>query len=170
MSADQPARDGGEGDGEALAKVLGEVIVRHQRIPLFNGTGNNRCSGCGNLHNATDGPNSPRHAAHVAAEQALDILASDWLAARIAAAEQRGREDNADHAMCYVHGSEALAARERQAGAAALREAAADVEALESFAHGKNTTSKTFLVGHGTAKRVIARRLRDRADRLEAGE
>lgn len=28
----------------------------------------------------------------------------------IAEAEQRGREDNADHGMCYVHGSAALAA------------------------------------------------------------
>jgi hypothetical protein len=65
---------------------------------------------------------------------------------------------------------EQAAARERQAGAAVLREAAAEVEALESFAHGKNTTSNTFLLGHGTAQRVIARRLRDRAERLEAGD
>jgi hypothetical protein len=33
----------------------------------------------------------------------------------IAAAEQRGREDNADHSMCYVHGSTALEARLAQA-------------------------------------------------------
>ena len=32
------------------------------------------------------------------------------LAAQIAAAEQRGREDNADHGQCYVFGSKALAA------------------------------------------------------------
>ncbi|MCF6376923.1 hypothetical protein L2K70_04845 [Nocardioides KLBMP 9356] len=42
--------------------------------------------------------------------------------------EQAGREDNADHDMCYVHGSEALAARDaemRAEGAAeALRQAA----------------------------------------------
>ena len=37
-------------------------------------------------------------------------LASDWLATQIAAAEQRGREDNADHGQCYVFGSKALAA------------------------------------------------------------
>ena len=39
------------------------------------------------------------------------------LAHIVADAEQRGREDNADHGMCYVHGSEALAAHDR-----ALRE------------------------------------------------
>ena len=38
-------------------------------------------------------------------------------ATQIAAAEQRGREDNADHGQCYVFGSKALAARE-----AAVRE------------------------------------------------
>ena len=50
-------------------------------------------------------------------ECVLTIIASDWLAAQIAAAEQRGREDNADHGQCYVFGSKALAARE-----AAVRE------------------------------------------------
>ena len=51
--------------------------------------------------------------AHVAAE------VTNALTTEIAAAEQRGREDNADHSMCYVHGSKALEARlreEREAG------------------------------------------------------
>jgi hypothetical protein len=50
-------------------------------------------------------------------------------AQRDAAAEQRGREDNADHhGMCYVHGSESLAARLADAKAEALREAADEVQ------------------------------------------
>lgn len=42
----------------------------------------------------------------------------------LAAAEQRGREDNADHGQCYVAGAEALAAHERTVQAEALRELA----------------------------------------------
>lgn len=34
-----------------------------------------------------------------------------FLRERLAAAEQRGREDNANHSMCYVYGSQALQAR-----------------------------------------------------------
>lgn len=45
-------------------------------------------------------------------------------------AEQRGREDNAEHAMCYVHGSGALEARLAEEREAALREAADDIQAL----------------------------------------
>jgi hypothetical protein len=37
-----------------------------------------------------------------------------WMDSQIAAAEQRGREDNDQHEMCYVHGSHALAARDAQ--------------------------------------------------------
>lgn len=47
-----------------------------------------------------------------------------YIAAREAAAEQRGREDNALHDMCYVSGSKALEAREAAARREALLEAA----------------------------------------------
>ena len=50
------------------------------------------------------------------------------VAAREAAAEQRGREDNALHDMCYVSGSKALEAREAAARREALLEAAEIVE------------------------------------------
>jgi hypothetical protein len=67
--------------------------------------------------------------AHVAAA----LLASDWLAAhtaqRVAVAEQRGREYNADHDMCYVHGSEALAALVAGAKADERERIAAAIEA-----------------------------------------
>lgn len=46
------------------------------------------------------------------------------VAQMLAEAEQRGREDNADHGMCYVHGSKALDARLAEARAEALRGAA----------------------------------------------
>lgn len=55
-------------------------------------------------------------------------------AAEIAEAEQRGREDNADHGMCYVSGSKALEAilDERDA----LRAQVERVEALaDELAH-----------------------------------
>lgn len=42
---------------------------------------------------------------------ALTDAVAHIVAERVAAAEQRGREDNADHGMCYVHGSKALEAR-----------------------------------------------------------
>ena len=45
---------------------LAGVILAHQRIPLFDGTQGQRCVGCDNLRGETDGPNSPRHAAHLA--------------------------------------------------------------------------------------------------------
>jgi hypothetical protein len=45
------------------------------------------------------------------------LLASDVVAQMLAEAEQRGREDNADHGMCYVHGSKALDARLAEARA-----------------------------------------------------
>ena len=59
----------------------------------------------------------------------LDVLvligqAEDENARLIAAAEQRGREDNADHGMCYVSGSRALESLIAAAEARALREAA----------------------------------------------
>lgn len=62
---------------ERLSEEIAEVLLRHQRIPLYNsGPGRNRCVGCDNLHGETDGSNSPRHVAHLA-----DALA-DLLAAR----------------------------------------------------------------------------------------
>jgi hypothetical protein len=68
--------DAGEGEG------LAEVIVGHRRIPMYGHIpGLQRCSGgCSDLLAESDGPNSPRHALHVAEQ----ILASDWLAAHVA--------------------------------------------------------------------------------------
>ena len=48
----------------------------------------------------------------------------------------------------------------------ALREAAEEVEALRSFAHGKNPTSEAHLIGYGTARRVVVRLLLGRADSI----
>jgi len=59
------------------------------------------------------------------------ILASDWLTAHTATAVD-----------------------------AAVEAAAVRVEALESFAHGQNETSKSFLIGYGTAKKAAARAVR----------
>lgn len=65
------------GEREGLAAEIAEVLLRHQRIPLYNsGPGRNCCVGCDNLYGETDGSNSPRHVAHLA-----DALA-DLLAAR----------------------------------------------------------------------------------------
>lgn len=54
-------------------------------------------------------------AAFIAAANPTAVLALldevDRLRADITAAEQRGREDNADHGMCYVYGSKALEAK-----------------------------------------------------------
>lgn len=49
----------------------------------------------------------------------------DVAAARreVAEAEQRGREDNADHSMCYIHGSAALDALIAEAESQALYDA-----------------------------------------------
>jgi hypothetical protein len=44
------------------------------------------------------------------------------VAVMLAEAEQRGREDNADHGMCYVHGSRALEARLAEARAEVVRD------------------------------------------------
>ena len=52
---------------EQIERIF-EVIIAHQRIPKFDGTHGQRCVGCGHCDGATDGPNSPRHARHVAAE------------------------------------------------------------------------------------------------------
>jgi hypothetical protein len=68
---------------------LALLLVRHQRIPIYNGTAGQRCTGCDSLHGETDGPNSPRHGEHLADL----ILASDWLAAREAAAAEQARAE-----------------------------------------------------------------------------
>lgn len=69
-------------------------------------------------------------------ELAFDNIHADWarrsvadslaslIARMVADAEQRGREDNADHGQCYPHGSRALDARLAAAKAEALREVA----------------------------------------------
>ena len=51
------------------------------------------------------------------------------VAAHIAAAEQRGREDNEDHGLCYVHGSKALDAYVAEHVARFKAEAVAAIEA-----------------------------------------
>jgi hypothetical protein len=57
----------------AVRDVAMKVQIQHQRIPLFDGTQGQRCVGCDALRGATDGPNSPRHAAHVAEQIAVAI-------------------------------------------------------------------------------------------------
>lgn len=44
-----------------------DVLIQHQRIPLYDGSDGNRCAGCDNLRGESDGSNSPRHARHLAA-------------------------------------------------------------------------------------------------------
>ena len=65
-----------------LEEVLAAVNVQHQRIPMFDGYGGQRCVGCDSLRGESDGPNSPRHAEHVAVEQAAAVRS--WLADRLA--------------------------------------------------------------------------------------
>ncbi|HEY9352761.1 MAG TPA: hypothetical protein VIP28_05900 [Nocardioides sp.] len=49
---------------------IAEMLVRHQRIPMYETSGDQRqrCVGCDSLKGETDGPNSPRHAQHLAEE------------------------------------------------------------------------------------------------------
>ena len=102
MTAERPDRD-----VEALAAVRFQVASVHH----FHG---NDCL-CGY--------SSARSRSRT--EHILDaILASEPIAALIAEAEQRGREDNADHGLCYVSGSRALAELVASERASALREAA----------------------------------------------
>lgn len=67
---------GGGGDVEALVATLTAIIVSHQRIPLYDNSMGQRCVGCDNLHSESDGPNSPRHAEHVAREIAATLTAT----------------------------------------------------------------------------------------------
>ena len=49
------------------------VLLTHQRIPMGSvDHGVYLCTGCDDLLGSTDGPNSPRHAAHVAQTLAAD--------------------------------------------------------------------------------------------------
>lgn len=45
-------------------EALVMAVCRHQRVPTYADSWSNKCSGCDNLHGATDGPNSPRHVEH----------------------------------------------------------------------------------------------------------
>jgi hypothetical protein len=75
-----------EDDAEALT----ELIVAHQRIPMYGHIPNaQRCTGCDHLKAESDGPNSPRHAAHLAQV----ILASDRFAANRARQRAEAHED-----------------------------------------------------------------------------
>lgn len=65
------------------------------------------------------------------------IIASEWFSQQIADAEQRGREDNSDHGMCYVHGSDALEAHDRQIAAQSLRSVATTVDGRVTTPLGK---------------------------------
>lgn len=58
-------------------EALSEIFMSHQRIPSALDDGTKRCTGlaCNSLRGETDGPNSPRHAWHLADE----VLDSDWL-------------------------------------------------------------------------------------------
>lgn len=58
-----------------IEKTLADVAVQHQRIPINPRNSDHQCSGCDHLRGEPDGPNSPRHAAHVAAEQMKAIAA-----------------------------------------------------------------------------------------------
>lgn len=129
MSASRPS----EADVEAIV----EVIVGHQRIPTYRGNAQ-RCVGCDHLRDETDGPNSPRHARHVAEQ----IIASDWLAAldteheREVAALRAEVDDANEHAIeCERIGVKALEDRilvelERDEARRALADLRGEIKAL----------------------------------------
>lgn len=79
-------------------------------------------------------------------------------------------DEDAERFIAYRLGSDWLArdraAMRAEGAAAALRDAADEVEALRSFAHGKNPTSDAHLIGYGTARRIVVRLLRDRAAQI----
>lgn len=90
-----------------------------------------------------------------------------------AAAEQRGREDNADHAMCYVHGSRALEAKLREAAdqrerevVALVREATKPRKAPDVENHG---FVSDFAAGWHMALGSVRRALGGTADGREGG-
>lgn len=57
------------------AEALFNILFGHQRIPTYDGTAGQRCTGCDSLNGETDGPNSPRQAKHLAAL----ILEAGWV-------------------------------------------------------------------------------------------
>lgn len=59
---------------DALIEQAAHALIRHSRIPKFDGHDGQRCAGCDHLDGETDGPNSPRHLAH-AARAVLEAVA-----------------------------------------------------------------------------------------------
>ena len=51
---------------ERLVQEVFNALIDHQRIPMFDGTGGERCVGCDDLRGEPDGSNSPRHTQHLA--------------------------------------------------------------------------------------------------------
>jgi hypothetical protein len=89
-----------EQQAELDAGALAKVIVGHQRIPMYGHIpGLQRCSGgCSDLLAESDGPNSPRHALHVAEQ----ILTSDWLAAHDARAKESAWDEGWDTGQLWA--------------------------------------------------------------------
>lgn len=50
---------------EQIIEQATQALVTHSRIPKYDGNGQT-CAGCNHLDGEPDGPNSPRHMAHVA--------------------------------------------------------------------------------------------------------
>jgi hypothetical protein len=111
------------GDVERVA----EALIQHQRIPLYDGTGGQRCVGCDSLYGETDGPNSPRHAEHLAA---VLLAPGGVVAGMVAARGSEAYEDGYDQGHADAHADGAARdslCRERERGAAEVR---ARVEAV----------------------------------------
>jgi hypothetical protein len=102
------------GDVERVA----EVLIQHQRIPLFDGTGGQRCVGCDSLRGETDGPNSPRHARHVA--QVL-VAPGGVVAGMVAEAREAGVEEGVDSTWHLKQLRAMWEAAARKQGAAEVR-------------------------------------------------
>lgn len=91
-------------EGAAVEALVG-ILVGHQRIPLFDGTLNQRCSGCDTMRGDSDGPNSPRHARHLADL----VIAAGWVPEsevreREAAAWDRGVKAHARQQLDIAYG------------------------------------------------------------------
>lgn len=69
---------------EELTEALFGIIFGHQRIPTYDGTAGQRCTGCDSLKGETDGPNSPRQARHLADL----IVAAGWVSPEEVAARE----------------------------------------------------------------------------------
>lgn len=84
------------------------------------------------------------------------------VAERVAKAEQRGREDNADHAQCYVHGSKAYEALIEQAKQRGRDEVVRDVAlvadaALRGVNHDPAAATVVIAVNAALKRHVLAR-------------